>query len=81
MSETIVVALIGLLGSMAGSLGGVLVSARLTQYRLEQLEQKVQAHNRLIERTYKLEERSEIQEEKLRVANHRIGDLEEAMRT
>ena len=41
----------------------------------------MQAHNRLIERTYKLEERSEIQEEKLRVANHRIGDLEEAMRT
>lgn len=81
MSETTVAALIGLLGSMAGSLGGVLVSARLTQYRLEQLEQKVQAHNRLIERTYKLEERSEIQEEKLRVANHRIGDLEEAMRT
>ena len=81
MSETMVVALIGLLGSMAGSLGGVLVSARLTQYRLEQLERKVQAHNRLIERTYKLEERSEIQEEKLRVANHRIGDLEEAMRT
>ncbi len=80
MSETTVAALIGLLGSMAGSLGGVLVSARLTQYRLEQLEQKVQAHNRLIERTYKLEERSEIQEEKLRVANHRIGDLEEAMR-
>ena len=55
MSETTVAALIGLLGSMAGSLGGVLVSARLTQYRLEQLEQKVQAHNRLIERTYKLE--------------------------
>ena len=81
MSETTVAALIGLLGSMAGSLGGVLVSARLTQYRLEQLERKVQAHNRLIERTYKLEERSEIQEEKLRVANHRIGDLEEAMRT
>ena len=81
MSETTVVALIGLLGSMAGSLGGVLVSARLTQYRLEQLERKVQAHNRLIERTYKLAERSEIQEEKLRVANHRIGDLEEAMRT
>ena len=81
MSETTVVALIGLLGSMAGSLGGVLVSARLTQYRLEQLERKVQAHNRLIERTYKLEERSEVQEEKLRVVNHRIGDLEEAMRT
>ena len=81
VSEMVAVALIGLVGSAAGSLGGILVSARLTQYRLEQLEQKVQAHNRLIERTYKLEERSEIQEEKLRVANHRIGDLEEAMRS
>ena len=74
-------ALIGLAGSAAGSLGGILVSTRLTQYRLEQLEEKVQAHNRLIERTYRLEERSEVQEEKLRVVNHRIGDLEEAMRT
>lgn len=73
-------ALIGLVGSGAGSLLGVLVSARLTQYRLEQLEKRVEAHNRLIERTYRLEERSELQEERIRVANHRIGDLEEAMR-
>ena len=55
-----------------------MISSRLTQYRLEQLEKRVQAHNNLIERTYKLEERTELQEEKLRVANHRISDLEEA---
>lgn len=74
--EAIIVALIGLAGSAAGSLGGVLVSSRLTQYRLEELEKKVQAHNSLIERTYRLEERTELQEEKIKVANHRIEDLE-----
>ncbi len=77
--EAIIVALIGLAGSAAGYLGGVLVSSRLTQYRLEELEKKVQAHNSLIERTYRLEERTELQEEKIKVANHRIDDLERKM--
>ena len=76
MSETILVALIGLAGSGAGAFGGILVSSKLTQYRLEQLEKKVQAHNNLIERTYKLEERTEIQEEKIKAVSHRIKDLE-----
>ena len=48
----------------------------LIQYRLEQLEKKVEKHNNLIDRTYKLEEDSKIQEEKIKVANHRIDDLE-----
>ena len=74
--EAIIVALIGLAGSEVGSLCGVLVSSKLTQYRLEQLEKRVQAHNNLIERTYRLEERTELQEEKIKVANHRIEDLE-----
>ena len=78
MNEAVLVALIGLAGAGAGAFGGILISSRLTQYRLEQLEKRVQAHNNLIERTYKLEERTELQEEKLRVANHRISDLEEA---
>ena len=76
MSDAVLVALIGLAGSGMGSVLGVLVSSRLTQYRLEQLEKKVDAHNNLIERTYKLEERTELQEEKIKVANHRIDDLE-----
>ena len=76
MSETIAVAFIGLAGSGLGSVLGILVSSKLTQYRLEQLEKKVQAHNSLIERTYRLEERSELQEEKIKVVNHRIDDLE-----
>ena len=63
MSETILVALIGLAGSGAGAFGGILVSSKLTQYRLEQLERKVEVHNQVIERVYKLEERTEVLEE------------------
>ena len=74
--EAIIVALIGLAGSAVGSLCGVLVSSKLTQYRLEQLEKKVEVHNQVIDRVYKLEERTELQEEKIKVANHRIEDLE-----
>ena len=74
--EAIIVALIGLAGSAAGALCGVLVSSKLTQYRLEQLEKKVEVHNQVIDRVYKLEERTELQEEKIKVANHRIEDLE-----
>ena len=76
MSEAVMVALIGLAGSGAGAFGGILVSSKLTQYRLEQLEKRVQAHNSLIERTYRLEERTEIQEERIKAANHRIAGLE-----
>ena len=70
------VALIGLAGSALGSILGVLASAKLTSYRLEQLEKKVEVHNKVIDRVYKLEERTELQEEKIKVANHRIDDLE-----
>lgn len=76
MSDAVAVALIGLVGSGLGSVLGILVSSRLTQYRLEQLEKKVQAHNNLVERMYQVEERTELQEEKIKVANHRIDDLE-----
>ena len=76
MSEAVMVALIGLAGSGAGAFGGILVSSKLTQYRLEQLERKVEVHNQVIDRVYKLEERTEVQEEKIKVANRRISDLE-----
>ncbi|WP_304583712.1 hypothetical protein [Acutalibacter muris] len=77
MTDAVLVALIGLAGSAIGSIVGVVASAKLTSYRIEQLEKKVQAHNNLIERTYRLEERTEVQEEKLRVVNHRLSDLED----
>ncbi len=55
MASEIIVAALSLLGTLGGSLSGILVSNRLTNYRLEQLERRVQTHNSLIERTYKLE--------------------------
>ena len=80
MSETIIVALItgglALFGTLGGSYRANRKSAALIAYRLEQLEQKVQAHNNLVERMYQVEERTELQEEKIKVANHRIDDLE-----
>ena len=57
MSDTVLVAIIGLVGSGAGAFGGILVSSKLTQYRLEQLEKKVEMHNNAIDRIYKLEGR------------------------
>lgn len=51
----ILVALLGFAGTLAGSLLGVLTTQKLTQYRLQQLEEKVNQHNNLIERTFRLE--------------------------
>ena len=76
MSETITVAIISLFGTLGGSLIGVLASNRLTVYRIEQLEKKVEKHNNLVERTHKLEEEQEVEKEKFKVINHRIDDLE-----
>lgn len=79
MSDTIIIALIGLIGSGVGTFGGILVSSKLTQYRLEQLEKKVETHNHVIDRVYKLEKHNEVQDEKIGTANHRIEDLEKAV--
>ncbi len=76
MATEIAVALIGLAGSAIGSIIGVMVSAKLTQYRIEQLEKKVDKHNSVIERTSKLEERCSVLEEDKKVINHRLEDLE-----
>ena len=48
----------------------------LISYRLEQLESKVDKHNNLIARTYELERRADVMEEKIKVGNNRISDLE-----
>ena len=55
MPEGIVIALITLGGSGIGSLCGIIISSKLTTYRLEQLEKKVDKHNTIIERTFVLE--------------------------
>ena len=73
----IIVALLSLAGTLAGSYFAQRKSTALIAYRLEQLEKKVEIHNGVIERTFKLEERMSLNEKDIRVANHRIEDLEE----
>ena len=76
MSNEIIVALIAMAGTALGSFGGIITANKLTNYRIEQLEKKVDKHNNVIERVYKLEEKDAIRDEQLKVANHRIDDLE-----
>lgn len=76
MNETIAVALLSLLGTLIGSLCGILAANKLTNYRIEQLEKKVEKHNCVIERVYELEKNEAIIEEDMKVVNHRIEDLE-----
>lgn len=76
MSTEIVVALIGFAGSALGSVIGILASTKLTTYRIEQLEKKVEKHNNLVERVYHLEDDEKLVDEKIKVINHRLEDLE-----
>lgn len=76
MSDTIIVGLLSLLGSLVAVWATNRKASALIAYRLEQLEKKVTAHNNLIDRTYALEERATVAEEKIKVANHRLDDLE-----
>ena len=77
MIETIIVSLISLLGTLGGSFAGILTANKLTNYRIEQLEKKVERHNSVIERVYLLEKHEAVVDEEIKVANHRIGDLED----
>lgn len=74
---SIIVAVVTALGSFAGVYFANRKSQALVLYRLQQLEAAVNRHNQVVERVYKLEERAEVTDERIRVANHRIDDLEQ----
>lgn len=76
MPSEILISIIGLAGSALGSFVGILASTKLTAYRLEQLEKKVEKHNNLVERVYHLENDEKLVDEKIKVINHRLSDLE-----
>lgn len=75
----IIVALIAAGGGALGAVIGILTNTRLVAYRLEQLEHRVNEHNQVVTRMYNIEARMGVQEEKMDVANHRIGDLEKGV--
>ena len=69
MSEQIILALLSFAGTLIGTLAGIFATSRLSNYRIEQLEKKVDKHNNFAERI-------PILEQSIKVANHRINDLE-----
>lgn len=77
MENEIIVSLLSLFGTLAGSFAGIITSGKLTNYRITELEKKVEKHNNLIDRTYRLEEEQEVEKEKIKVINNRLKDLEQ----
>lgn len=69
MSETVFVAVLTLVGTLVGTFGGILTSSKLTAYRIEQLEKKVDKHNNFAERI-------PVVEEQIKVINDKIKDIE-----
>ena len=76
MSDTIIVAIVSLIGTLAGAYFANKKSSALISYRLEELEKKVDKHNTVIERTYELEKGYAVLEDKVKSAQHRLDDLE-----
>ena len=70
MTDTVLQSLLSLVGTLVGTFGGIIVAGKLLTYRVEQLEKKVEKHNNIVERTFKLE--GEVKE-----LQHEVSDLKE----
>jgi len=68
MTPEVIVGILSLMGTFIGTIGGIMASNKLTLYRIQQLEEKVNKHNNLIERMYKCEDR-------LNIVEHDIADM------
>ena len=73
MNETVIVGVLSLMGTLIGTFGGIVTSSKLTSYRIEQLEKKVDKHNNFAQRI-------PVREQQIEVADHRIEDLEKERR-
>ncbi len=78
MDSSVIVAVVSGIFTLLGSFGGVLATSRLTAYRLQKLEEKVDKHNQVIDRVYRLEKHDAVLDEEIKAANHRIGGVERA---
>lgn len=72
LKSEVLIAIFSLVGTLAGTFGGIITSSRLTAYRIEQLEKKVDVHNHFATKI-------PILEEKIKVVNHRLEDLEKEL--
>lgn len=64
--NNIIIALISLVGTVIGSFSGIIASNKLTNYKIDELKDKVNKHNNLIDRMYKIENRVTLLEEEKR---------------
>ncbi len=80
MVTEVVTTIIGIVGSGIGSLIGIICNTKLTNYRIKQLEKKVDKHNQVVDRMYEAEKSISVIQEDMKVANHRIEDLENERR-
>lgn len=76
MSETVIVAILSLVGTLIGSLGGILAANKLTNYRIKKLEEKVEKHNQVVERVYRLESLEAVNEEKIAAMDEKVDHLD-----
>ena len=65
MSDVVIVGILSLIGTLLGSISGILAASKLTNYRIEQLEKKVEKHNNVLERVYDLEKQEAVMQEEL----------------
>ena len=72
MTDAVIVAILSLGGTLFGSLGGILASSKLTSYRIEQLEKKVEKHNSIVERVYRLEDNDKLLEQRIESIEGRV---------
>ena len=70
MAGQIIIAIISLIGTLIGTFAGILTSTKLSNYRIEQLEKKVEKHNSVVERTALLER-------DMKTVWHEINELKE----
>lgn len=77
MSENILIAILSLLGTLGGSFAGIITSGKLTNFRLSALESKVEKLTGLIDRTYALETKDTVSEEKMKHLDRRVQTLEQ----
>lgn len=66
MEPTITVAILSLCGTLIGTIGGIMASNKLTNYKIDELKEKVNKHNNLIDRMYKVENRVTLLEDEMK---------------
>lgn len=79
MSDTIIVALIAFLGTVVGSIGGIFAGTKLTEYRLQNIEKRLDDYTKLSDRVYALERHDEVLDTRLAGIEKQISQRFDSM--